>query len=250
MRNYFILFGFLFFSLTSCKKANILDDCPDVAKLTVTSNSPVTLGWPIELKSSNNYSAQYIWTGPNGFSRKGYSGNNLTESITTAAFADSGTYYVKLIDGNSGCVLGEGSTQVKVVAAANAPCTIANNTSTSTLGGVGGGSYSGSYGRQSGNYFLYFSNCSDGSYLNIAFTNTGAPNPGEYLTTGDWYSNTYGSSSVGLYYQTGLSQFIAKSLQKLYVTRSGSSTTVSFCNIEFTNSVGSTKILISAKVTF
>jgi hypothetical protein len=85
--------------------------------------------------------------------------------------------------------------------------------------------------------------------LNINFNNYSGAEPGTYTTNDNFYPDQP-ASSVSMYYQTGLSQFNCKALQKLYVTKTGTTTTISFCNLAFTNSVGSTAIVISGKVSF
>ena len=248
--------SFFIISLQSCTKntddTGINQNCPAVETFSLTSNSPVVVGWPLEVKLPYIYaSGKYVWTGPNGFHVESTATSDLTQSKITTTFADSGIYILKIIDINDGCTIAEGSTKVSIISSPTAPCnaSLTNNASTSTLFGVGNGSYSGQQKTTSGSYISFFANCTDGSHLNINFNNYSDAQPGTYTTSDGFYPDQP-ASSVGIYYQTGLSQFTCKSLQKVYVTKTGNTTIISFCNLGFNNSVGSTVITVSGKVSF
>jgi hypothetical protein len=74
--------------VTSCATLNG-DACKEFYPFTASSNSPITAGETIELSASYLPSAQYHWTGPNGFTS-----DEQSVWIYFASLHDSGSYKV------------------------------------------------------------------------------------------------------------------------------------------------------------
>lgn len=114
---------------------------PTPAPPTVSSNSPLCEGDPLNLTASNVAGATYAWTGPNSFSS---STQNPTVPVTT--LADAGTYSVNVTV--AGCTGSDGTTTVVInpIPAAPAPGTNApiciGQTLNLTATAVAGATYS------------------------------------------------------------------------------------------------------------
>lgn len=241
-----ILILALFFN--SCKKQNKEECSGNPDPISLSSNSPVIAGWPLVLTASNYENGySYRWKGPNGWSAETSFGNNNYEpyKITkdSVSVTDSGTYHVELIQ--DGCVIGSGSVNVQVIEPPLPPCSISNNSSTTTLGGVGGVTYSVVSHSGGINYSVYATNGSQ--TINFTFNDGEEPKPGMYLVEGGYYPSE--KDHVSVYIQAGFYDFFMESYYTVYVNKVNGKLQFSFCNGHFSNPVGSTPVIISAKVT-
>lgn len=242
-----LLLAALFF-LNSCEKKK--KECSDDVKNTyITSNGPVIEGWSLELSTENvSDQAVYQWKGPNGWWKTTkYDFNNPTpwklirDSLT---MNDAGNYYVEVID--QGCIVQRGVTSVQVIDAPLPPCTVANNSSTTNLGGVGGTTYS-IVSHTGGIYYnVYATNASGSQTINFVFKD-GEPKPGMYLVDQGYHPSEKNHASV--YIQSGFYDFFLESYYTVYVNKVNGKLQFSFCNGKFTNPISSNPIIISAKVT-
>lgn len=245
----YILFLLLFSVIfNSCRKSGTTSDgclvSNTVPSIAITSNSPVVEGWPIYVSTTATMANMFHWTGPNGWdiNYQYFSSNANEQQRLNASFADSGLYRVELRN-SDGCVEYRGSVNVKVIPAPQPPCTLTNNTSTSSVVGVGGSTYPNIYFQSSTFYTVQASTY--GESLTFYFIGNTPPKPGVYKTAG--YAPTK-ETEVGCWITVSPYDFINQSGQDVYVTKVNGKTQVSFCNCTFTNPLGPTKPKISAKI--
>jgi hypothetical protein len=239
----FLLVSILFF-FSSCKKTGN-GNCPDPTDITITTNSPVVLGWPIYVSSTATMSYMYHWTGPNGWdiNYNFYASDAYSQQRLNATYADSGLYKLELRN-SDGCVVERGTTTIKVIAAPAPPCSITNNSSTSNIIGVGGVTYTNIYFTPS--TFYAVQGTGGGQSITMYFQGNVPPKPGVYKTSG--YAPTK-DTEVGCWITASPYDFINQAGQDVYVNLVGGKTQISFCNCNFTNPLGSTIPKISAKIT-
>lgn len=234
----------LMLTSATCQKDG--GECGEPSTVTVTSNSPVVEGWPLVLTTSDDISLMYHWKGPNGYDvRYDIHTTDAADQEKVAALTDNGTFTVEMRD-DDGCVMSKGSTVVVVTAPPNAPCTVPNNTSTSSVVGVGGSTYNNVYFNGGSPYTVQASGGGESMNFRFQGNNGAAPRAGLYRTSG------YGTSEndqVGLWITVSPHDFIAQAGQTVYVTKVNNKTVISFCNLTFTNPVGPTLPRISAKIT-
>jgi hypothetical protein len=230
--------------LVSCKKTNDPNaDCGDPDTLSVVSNSPVVVGWPIEV-SAGNYIGTYDWVSPSNspINQSGFvATNSYTYYKSAASFSDSGLYRLEV--NYEGCLEYKGSTQIKVIPPPVAPCNITSNTSTSSVVGVGGTIYTSISFGSNGTVVQVTGN---GETMNIRFYGSAKPRQGIYKTNG-YNSDT--EKQVGCWITKFPYDFINQAGQDIYVNTVNGKMQISFCNCQFTNPLGSTIIRISAKIT-
>jgi hypothetical protein len=244
----FLLIFCLCAILASCTKS---DKCPDPIQITITQNGPVVAGWPLELEASIASTGYlYKWDGPNGWKMhyEIYASDANLQHFPAVTTAEAGEYRVQLID-YEGCVAYEGSTIVEVTEAPTASCNIANNTSTSSVAGVG--DYTFNYRSFSGGGNFYFASGSEvtpgGHFMRFAFLGGEQPLPGIYYS-GGYFGLEY--NKVGLYIETGTYQFVANPNQKVYVTKVNGKLEIKFCSLIFNNPMNpSNPLTISASLT-
>ncbi len=239
----------------SCKKAATTDDatnatCPTPDSITPGNNgtnNTVVVGWPLELSAPSSYVGYYNWFSPSGGSitQAGFTtpySNVCYKAVST--FADSGTYKLEVKFDN--CVRWAGTTKVKIIAPPTPPCNTTNNTSTSTVIGVGGDTYT---NRDFSNNNVITANpgISDGT-LHFYFSGNTPPKPGKYRTNGSDFSSVETEVGCWLSYFPAR-QFINKANQDVYVNSVNGKLQISFCGCSFTNPLGSAAITISAKIT-
>ena len=242
----FILLSTLFCS-SSCKKEKKEHCSEDSTFVGLSYEGPVVKGWPLVLKTAYyNTGYSYRWKGPNGWSMEttasmdNYEPNKIT--IDPADINHSGKYYVEIIE--DGCVIERGSVNVEVIEPPLPPCTIANNSSTTTLGGVGGTSYS-MVSHTEGIYYSVYASGPINQTINFVFK--GEPKPGMYLAHQGYLPDE--SNEVAVYIQYGFYDFFLEIYYTVYVNEVNGKLQFSFCNGHFTNPVGDDPIIISAKVT-
>jgi hypothetical protein len=228
----------------SCKKMGNGNDCGAAQQVVVTSNSPVIEGWPIYLSTTATMGDMFHWTGPNGWdiNYQFYASDANSQQRANATLADAGLYKVDLRNAD-GCVEYSGSVDVKVIPAPSAPCSLTNNTSTTTVVGVGGSTYTNIYFQSSTYYTVQAT--TPGESLTFYFIGNVPPKPGIYKSSGYGPTN---ETEVGCWISKFPYDFINEPGQDVYVTRVNGKTQVAFCNCTFTNPLGSTKPKISAKI--
>ena len=228
--------------IISCNKTDFSSKvCPPADTFALTSNSPVIAGWPLTVTISNSQSWSFKWWGPKGTITRG--SDPYTITIPAAAYSDSGMYYAKLTDDN-GCILTFESTRVNVVGSPTVPCSVANNTSISSVSGVGGTTYTSISGYASGG--TYYVDASDGyETMEFRFNGNNPPIPGVYATTGYFPTDNV---SAGMLINNGFYDFM-NNTGPVYVTNENGKTILSFCRCSFSNPISGTPITISARIT-
>ncbi len=237
---------------SSCTKEAIDDitgnsNCPAKGNIEIITNSPVIVGWPLTLSSLEYMEYLYKWEGPNGFlvNYNFHSSEADDQGKLVTTFADSGTYRLQLRD-SDGCIVYEGTTRVEIIDAPTAPCNVTNNTSTSSVVGVGGSTYTSVNGNGSGDYYTIDAS-GGGEVLTVRFLGDAPPTPGVYKSSGGWFP--FENRQVGIFVHTGIVDFVMHPDFDVYVTNVGGKTQVSFCTCSFSNPISSTPINISAKLT-
>jgi hypothetical protein len=249
-----ILALFLLFALfTSCKKTSTAEDdttpnCVAPYIASIATNSPVVVGWPIDISTSNNMYGYYTWFSPSGgtLEQKGFTSSSFYGYYKSAAsFSDSGTYRLEVKI--NGCLQDSGNFKIKIIAPPTPPCTTTNNTSTSNVIGVGGDTYT---SRDFNNNVItaYPSIGSSEGALHFSFWGNTAPKPGKYKTNGSTFSGVETEVGCWLTYFPGR-QFINKANQDVYVNMVNGKMQISFCSCGFTNPIGASAITISARIT-
>ncbi len=239
-----ILCFFLLFVLISCEKNN----CDDPSNNIIESNSPVVAGWDINLEATSVAGGRFVWTGPNGWEidyQTIASDANL-QTVQAATMQASGEYVVKVYN-HEGCLVSEGTTTVEVIAPPEAPCSIAANTSSSSVAGVGNYNFTSRNFSVTSSYYTV-TGSAGGDYLRFGFWGQTRPKPGIYEIDGGYFGTEYGTT--GLYIRGGLYDFMAQG-GKVYVTAAATGKlTVAFCNVSFSNPLNpSIPITISARIT-
>jgi hypothetical protein len=239
-----VLFASFFFA---CKK----DSCGSPSDLIIETNSPVVSGWNLTLKTGDLY-GRYVWTGPDGWSEEygGYTSESYRQELSSVSLRSSGEYTVKVYN-DQGCIIGQGKTNVEVINPPPAPCTIARNTSTSSVIGVGTYNFaSQDFGASSGYYLVSGTTAGGGGapYLRFGFVGQTRPKPGKYTIDGGYFGAAFGTT--GVFIQSGAYQFVAQG-GTVYVTlTSNNKLSVSFCDVTFSNSINpAAPFRVSANVT-
>jgi hypothetical protein len=123
-----------------------------------------------------------------------------------------------------------------------------NNSSTSTLIGVGGINYTYVSSGSSGS--TYSIQASSGSQaITFNFNGDHIPLPGVYKSESAYFPSGGVMNKVGVYIGTGFQDFVIKPNFDIYVNKVNGQTVISFCSAGFNNPVGSTNIVVSAKIT-
>jgi hypothetical protein len=232
------LFALAFFS--SCSKGG---GCEPPSPITINHNGPVVEGWDLILDPGfATFEHTYKWTGPNGWTAQSANSSSTVQTIENITAAGSGKYKLQLI--KKGCVEYEGTVDIEVTAAPAPPCTVAANTATSSVAGVGDYTFSyRNFGSSSGHYMVDASEAGDG--MTLSFHGNDAPIPGTYKTNGYWGLEP---GKVGLYISAGVYDFVAHPDQTVYVNKVNNKLEVSFCGLSFNNPIGSTAITVSARI--
>lgn len=234
------LFIVIVIAACSCKKQS---NC-STSNTTITTNSPVVEGWPLYMSSFESVEYLYEWTGPNGFhiSYEVFSTTANRQGKESVTAADAGTYTVKMRNRN-GCVEYEGSVDVAVITAPEAPCEVPVNSTISSLAGVGGSHYTDDT-LDISEYLYDLSVFNATEAMVIRFTKE--PKPGVYLTSG-MYSPISGDKA-SVYIISGFYDFVMEADHKVYVTKTNGKLNFSFCNAKFSNPLSSSPLIISARI--
>jgi hypothetical protein len=242
MKKYSFL-GFAFIVLFSaCEKISDKEPCV-LKNVEIITNSPVIVGWPINISTRASQSDVFRWVGPNGvFANQG--GNSI--QVLDAKYSDSGSYKVEIKNAFD-CLEFESYTNIKVIPPPSAPCTVTNNTSTSTVIGVGDNTYTYvSFTNNNADAYPVIANSNNA--LHFRFYGSTPPKPGLYKTGDNTGFNAI--DKVACWISTfPATEFRNKENQNVYVTKVNGKYVISFCNAEFTNPIGSSVIKISAKIT-
>jgi hypothetical protein len=244
---YFFLFALTTCSLFSClKPAGDDNACPPTTAVTITTNSPVIVGWPLTLSTADDMSFLYKWSGPNGFNvdYNYHSSTAYLQGKLVTTMADAGVYRIERRY-SDGCVFDTGSVVVQIINPPLPPCTVTNNSSTSNVIGVGGVPYGNLYFTGGGGIYTV-QGTGGGQSITFHFNGNTPPKPGVYKTSGYFAMD---EATVGVYITASPYDFINNSGQDVYVNLVGGKTQVQFCNATFSNPLGSTVIKISAKLT-
>jgi hypothetical protein len=233
----------IIFIFISCKKDI---NCGDTYNIQISTNSPVIVGWPIYLNTTSDEANLFHWTGPNGWdvNYEIHSTDASSQQKAIANLADAGLYKVELRS-SEGCIIFRGTTNVQVIPPPAAPCTITNNSCSSNTTGFSVNNYT----------YINFSNnestveasgSSNNQVLKFRFKRNQIPKPGIYKSSG--YSSD-DDVNVGCWISAFPNDFMCQPNQSIYVNRINGKLQVAFCNLEFSNPIGSSILKVSAKVT-
>lgn len=245
-----ILIGTLIVSVL-CMSCTKEEKCPEPSVVSIDYNGPIYSGWPLQLEASiRNTAYLYKWSGPNGWARnyEVFSSDAWQQPRGNVTAADAGEYKLQLID-HLGCVAYEGSAIIEVAPVPQPSCTVAANTSVSSVAGVG--DYSFLYRNFGGSSSFYLASGSQvvpgGDYMRFAFLGYDPPVPGVYKTSGFFSS---GPDRAGLYIETITYQFVANPDQEVYVHKVNNKLEITICSVKFNNPISpSNPIVVSAKLT-
>jgi hypothetical protein len=232
----------LFFN--SCKK----NDCPSTPEsIQLNSNDPIYEGWPLYLWTENSSGYTYHWQGPNGWSKDYDYFTNMagSETIDSMTPAKAGIYIVNLMEND--CVLKQGKRMINVIPVPSPPCSVNNNSSTSTVIGIGGLNYTYVSGYASGSTSYNIQASSGSQALNFTFKGGQIPLPGVYKSETNLYPSE--QSKVCISIGTTFQEYDMKPGYDVYVNKVNGNTVISFCAAGFYNPTGSTTVTVSGKVT-
>jgi len=238
-------FSVLFFS---CSKQPS-SDCPTPSNVLITTNGPIIEGWPLRLEANNQTITHlYKWTGPNGWKMEYviYSSDAYLQFRENMTMADKGEYKLQMIN-QQGCIEYEGSVMVDVIQAPNPTCTIAANTSTSSVAGVGDYNFVyRNFAASSGFFDVTGRETVPGDVMHFSFLGNVAPLPGIYKTSG--YFST-GADKVGLWIGASTVDFVSNPDQTVYVKKVNNKIEITFCALKFNNPTSpANPITVSAKI--
>lgn len=116
---------FLICVFSNCKKNSDQEDlCSNIQNVTISSNSPLTVGATINFSAPEVGGYRiYSWVGPNN-----YTSQYPKNTITDAQFQNEGWYYLNLFSTNGSCSKID-SVYIDIkLQQESVPCTIGNNT--------------------------------------------------------------------------------------------------------------------------
>jgi len=240
MKNVFPLLAATIIMLTSCSKTststntnnnnNGNGNCPAISQTTLTSNSPVIVGWPLTLTTNTDMSYLYDWSGPNKFSINYtyYASDAGNQGKDTTTYADSGVYKVQLLTPD-GCVAYVGTTDVQIIPAPPAPCNVPQNSSYSSLANIGGTYDDISF---TGNTISAYSTAA-GITLSFSFNSSGLPMPGIYGTSNT--TTALSDTTVGCYFNDGFYDYVVENGLVYVNSLSGGKLQIGFCDCSVGN---------------
>lgn len=214
------------FIFMSCNKSSDNNSCPGTSNTTIYTNHSViydgaTLSMSTSLPGSNPNTFQ--WTGPGN-----WTSNQQIVVRTNMQSQDAGVYTIKVYNFNN-CLIYTGSSNIQVTPAPPPPCTVTNNTITSTPFGIVNYNFpSGisTYPYQSNYYYTGVTATND--RIDISFSGSHIPYPGIYrsvilLPAQEDYVYIVINTSTG-------TQYRSKGGDDLYVNNVGGKMVVTFCN--------------------
>ena len=224
MKYLLTLFYLMLVSATfSCNKNS--DECLNVSQTTIAINrSVIYIGSTLSL-SANTTSSSYTfqWTGPGG-----WTSNQAIAVRSNIQASDGGDYSVKVYDAKN-CLVFTAVKNIPVVPPPNPPCTVPNNTITTTKAGVGPYTFPGgvsAYINQSVYYYVAY--VSAGIQIDFRFSGAHIPFAGIYKTM------DYGVQEedfVLVLFTYGTKSYRSKPGGELYVNNVAGKMVITFCNI-------------------
>jgi hypothetical protein len=175
-----------------------------------------------------------------------YSSEAYLQFRENMTMADKGEYKLQMIN-QQGCIEYEGSVMVDVIQAPNPTCTIAANTSTSSVAGVGDYNFVyRNFSASSGFFDVTGRETVPGDVMHFSFLGNVAPLPGVYKTSG--YFST-GTDKVGLWIGASTVDFVSNPDQTVYVKKVNNKIEITFCALKFNNPMSpSNPVTVSAKI--
>lgn len=228
-----IALSFLFVSCdkNECKHKNI-------KQVSLTYEKPLYKGFPLLLNAEAGSNYYYRFRGPNNLDLN--NSNNFSYYKHVSTSEDEGFYAVQI--SNNDCVIGEGKVNVVFDTPPAPPCSVANNSSTTNLIGIGGVNYG--YISYSNMSYPTLTGSANDQSLTFRFAHEFTPLPGVYTSVD---GNPQKNNEV-LVYITKNQIFYMYSGYKIYINEVNGELHVSFCSANFTNPIGSSTITISAKL--
>ena len=230
--------------LVSCEKED-----NSVGTLEIEHNSPVVVGWGLQMSTSSTGQYSVWWDGPNGFEVHPQTISNQANYIerTPMTLQDAGEYVVSWVDAE-GKVKYRGRATIEVIPPPNAPCSLTPNTSQSDIGGVGTYNFTNRYFTVTSSFYTV-SGSAGGDEMKFGFYGQSKPKPGIYEITDGYYGLEYGT--VGLHISGGgMYHFLAQGGKVYVTTNTNGELSVSFCNVKFSNPINPSKPLtVSANIT-
>jgi|GEM_PF-4856288 len=168
-----IILAGIFLFITSCVKDGYPPDCKKPAKPTVKSQITVNEGDTLHLSVSGPARAQFLWSGPSGFTSDK---QNPTINFTTVA--NGGTYWVRELVGY--CY--SDSVPVAVTIKGDTTCNLGNNGADFPYGTAGPFTMTTSCSSGSGGYQIIASNA-DSSIMVLIKMNQIPTKAGQYILT-------------------------------------------------------------------
>jgi len=236
-------------SFTSCSPEKISDEtiCQNIQNVTLSSNSPVTIGQTIKISAPEVGGYRiYSWTGPNN-----YQSQEPGDSIIDAQLQNEGWYHLNL--SNPDCTAKIDSVYVDIKLQQGAPsCTIANNTC--TYNNLFDDTYSSvhqSFEPNSGYRQLAATGTSPLNVLFHPYWKTHQPEDGIYETINvpsfgqidNNYNKVFVTTTKSSVY------FGSAELQNVFVSHVNNKLQVRFCNLVMGGSNGSTSFTTQASAT-
>ena len=236
--------------LSACKKQEEESCTNQPTPLTVISNGPVNEGWPLTFSLSGyevGYSYTYRLSGPNGLSiEKPFNSGGTEAGIITldsVSVSNSGNYLVELL--YNGCLIKSNTLAVQVNPVPEPPCSIANNSTTTSQTGIGGTTYNNINGSVSGSSTYDLIATGNSQNITIKFNQGDVPIPGLYTSS----IQSLSSNRVSIYIGTFQQYYQMESGHPVYVNLVNGNTIVSFCEAVFHDPDGNGSITISGKIT-
>ncbi|WP_430402542.1 hypothetical protein [Fluviicola sp.] len=236
-----------FIFLNSCEKQEKTCANPP-SSLSISTNGPVTEGWPLIFTLSgyeSGYGYTYRLKGPNGFFQEkqlnttSYEAGKIT--LDSVSVNDSGDYLIELL--YEGCLIKKGTTNVQVTAVPSPPCSTPNNSSTTTVNGLVGGNF---YLISADDGFNYdVSASSNNGTIHFIFKDD-EPKPGMYMVEAG--NSPSAVSGVSVYIQLGTYYYFLESNTPVYVNKVNGKLQFAFCDGHFEINPSNTAI-ISARLT-
>lgn len=227
--------------LFSCSKQK--NNCPAAITIDITVNKTVLYKSNTLLLSAPTSALNtYEWSGPGG-----WSSNVPIPERKDLQYQDAGNYSVKIFNSNK-CIVYQGVKNIPVNVPPPAPCSLPDNTISSTSGAAGNFSFS--YPSnvliypQNGAYFYYAFKGTES--IAVSFSGTQPPETGIYTT---FYLYTPPANKVFVQLIKQGVEYRSTGDDNLFHTMEGSQKKIAFCDIkmfEFNNPANS--FLLSGKI--
>ncbi|MDF3026469.1 MAG: hypothetical protein K0S23_776 [Fluviicola sp.] len=235
--------------LNACKKLQE-ESCSPTEPVTLTTDSVIYEGWPMYLSADNYYTGQsftYKWKGPAGWSKESVypSSDSPMEIVDSMTAAKAGIYMVDIM--SEDCILKHGEINIQVVPVPNPPCTVTNNSTTTSVAGIGGTTYNNIEGSTAGSSTYFIEALGSSQNISFLFNDNDIPIPGVYTSYHEQFIS--GLNRVRITINTPLQYYNMNSGHAVYVNLVNGHTVISFCNGVFHDPSGNGAITISGKIT-